>query len=75
MCLFQLRVRVYDIVYFIEIVIVIVNIGVLRNENFLVFGQNFYRIIINEIVGVGICILDVDVIDVDGVSLIDYQLY
>lgn len=73
MCLFQLRVCVYDIVYFIEIVIVIVNIGVLRNENFLVFGQNFYRIIINEIVGVGICILDVDVIDVDGVSLIDYQ--
>lgn len=71
-CLFQLRVRAYDTAYPSETATATVNIGVSRNENPPVFGQNPYRITINETVGVGTCILDVDATDADGVSLTDY---
>lgn len=69
---FQLRVRAYDTAYPTETATATVNIGVSRNENPPVFGQNPYRITINETVGVGTCILDVDATDADGVSLTDY---
>ena len=61
--------RAYDTAYPSETATATVNIGVSRNENSPLFGQNPYRVTINETVGVGTCILDVDATDADGVSL------
>ena len=68
--LLQLRVRAYDTAYPSETATATVNIAVSRNENAPIFGQNPYRVTINETVGVGTCILDVDAVDADGASLI-----